>query len=170
VLRNGAGWAAFPATDRTLIGQFGFSWPPAIFAAETPILRLGFLWISLDSLVRIETYQLVMRLRARKSFSRAFPFVVSAPQRAPAGLACGTQDCSSSKLNLVSDFLQSVEPFERRWRANPLHRCDAAWWRLFAGSWASSKRGASDGTDWLYNNFRSTVLRFIAVENARDPA
>jgi hypothetical protein len=36
-------------------------------------MRVGFPWISLDSLDRIETYQWVTRLERRKTSSRGFP-------------------------------------------------------------------------------------------------
>jgi hypothetical protein len=39
-------------------------------------MRVGLSWISLDSLVRIETFQLVTRLEAGKIFSRAFSFAL----------------------------------------------------------------------------------------------
>jgi hypothetical protein len=32
---------------------FGFSWRLGVFGLKTPFLRVGFIWISLDSLVRI---------------------------------------------------------------------------------------------------------------------
>jgi hypothetical protein len=42
------------------------------FAAKRSFIGVGLSWISLDSLVRIETYQWVMRHKARKLFSRRF--------------------------------------------------------------------------------------------------
>jgi hypothetical protein len=42
-------------------------WPP-----KPPFIAIGFSWISLDSLVRIETYQWVMRDFRDKKFSLAF--------------------------------------------------------------------------------------------------
>jgi hypothetical protein len=36
-------------------------------------MRVGFIWISLDSLVRIETFQWVTREFRRKNFLLAFP-------------------------------------------------------------------------------------------------
>ena len=48
---------------------FGFSWSTRCFAAKTPVTRVGFPWISLDSLVRIETYQWVTRTIRCKFFS-----------------------------------------------------------------------------------------------------
>ena len=62
---------------------------PGRFAAKTPIMRVGFPWISLDSLVRIETFQLVTRLLAGKIFSSAFSVGLEAPEREPAVLAYG---------------------------------------------------------------------------------
>src|SRR3984957_9510472 len=45
---------------------------PHRFAAKTPLMSLGLSWISLDSLVRIETFQWVTRLEAKKILCRAF--------------------------------------------------------------------------------------------------
>jgi DNA-binding transcriptional LysR family regulator len=42
------------------------------FAAKAPLTRVGFPWISLDSLVRSETYQWVTRKKRRKFFLGAF--------------------------------------------------------------------------------------------------
>ena len=41
--------------------RFGFSWLAAISLRKPRLLTVGFPWISLDSLVRIETYQRVTR-------------------------------------------------------------------------------------------------------------
>jgi hypothetical protein len=79
------------------------------FAAKAPFMRVGFPWISLDSLVRIETFQWVTRLEAGKLFSRAFSLTL----RGAGTGACGRghaegQDCSRGKLNQISDFLQEI--------------------------------------------------------------
>jgi hypothetical protein len=73
------------------------------FAAKTPAREC---WISLDFLVRIETFQWVTRLLAGRIFPRAFS------ARAGTG-ACDrgdakAQDCSWGKLNSISDFLQEI--------------------------------------------------------------
>jgi Multicopper oxidase len=44
----------------------------AVSLQKTPIMRVGFSWISLDSLVRIQTYQWVTKDFPRKIFPRAF--------------------------------------------------------------------------------------------------
>jgi hypothetical protein len=54
-------------------GPFGFSWLIGLSAWKTPILSLGFVWISLDSLVRKETYQWVTRKNRGKNFLVASP-------------------------------------------------------------------------------------------------
>jgi hypothetical protein len=77
------------------------------FAAKTPALGVGFPWISLDSLVRIEIFQWVTGLFAGRIFLAPFPWRY---ESAATG-ACGrghaeAQDCSWGKLNLISDFLQ----------------------------------------------------------------
>jgi hypothetical protein len=71
------------------VDPFGFSWPLAVSLRKPPIMRVGFPWISLDSLVRIETFQLVTRLLAGKIFSSAFSVGLEAPEREPAVLAYG---------------------------------------------------------------------------------
>ena len=45
---------------------------PGCFGSEGPPEGVGLSWISLDSLVRIETYQLVTPHKVGKLFSRAF--------------------------------------------------------------------------------------------------
>ena len=71
-------------------------------------MSVGLSWISLDSLVRIETFQWVARLEAGTLFSRAFSVALEAPEREPAVLACGSAGLFMGKLNLVSDFLQEI--------------------------------------------------------------
>jgi hypothetical protein len=89
------------------VDGFGFSWPLAVSLQRPPIMRVGFPWISLDSLVRIETFQWVTRLSAGRIYRAPFPWRY---ESATTG-ACGrghaeAQDCSCGKLNLISDFLQ----------------------------------------------------------------
>jgi hypothetical protein len=89
------------------IDPFGFSWSPAVSLQKPPIMWVGLSWISLDSLVRIETFQWVTWHKARKFFPRAL---------CPMGRRAGTaargrghaeaQDCPWGKLNLITDFLQ----------------------------------------------------------------
>jgi hypothetical protein len=61
-----------------LIDPFGFSWLVAVSLRRPPIMRVGFPWISLDFLVRIETYQWVARHEARTIFIAPFRAVSSA--------------------------------------------------------------------------------------------
>jgi hypothetical protein len=44
-----------PNVDRST--QFGFSWRVAFLLPKPPVLGVGFPWISLDSLVRIDIFQ-----------------------------------------------------------------------------------------------------------------
>jgi hypothetical protein len=79
---------------------------------------LGFPWISLDSLVRIETFQWVTRLFAGRKLLAPFPGVERTPGRKHAILGhAEAQDCSWGKLTLISDFLQEIvaraAPFDR---------------------------------------------------------
>jgi hypothetical protein len=75
---------------RSRIGPFGFSWPSAVSSQKPPIIGVGFVWISLDSLVRIETYQWVTQDKPQKFFSLAFSAAAAAPQGARAVLARGS--------------------------------------------------------------------------------
>jgi hypothetical protein len=78
------------------------------FAAKPPIMRVGFPWISLDSLVRIETFQWVTRIKAETFFPTAFVVAKGPSKRLAHDLAREREDCSWHKLNSVSDFLQDI--------------------------------------------------------------
>jgi hypothetical protein len=54
------------------IDQFGFSWGLPISVWKPLFMRVGFPWISLDSLVRIETYQWVAWDFPRKFFRKPY--------------------------------------------------------------------------------------------------
>jgi hypothetical protein len=71
-------------------------------------MRLGFSWISLDSLVRIETYQWVTRDFRWRKFRARFARWGGAPERAPASLTCGSAGLSMGNFTQVSDFLQQI--------------------------------------------------------------
>jgi hypothetical protein len=45
---------------------------PRLFGVKTQFMAIGFPWISLDSLVRIETFQWVTRQKAWTFFPRGF--------------------------------------------------------------------------------------------------
>jgi hypothetical protein len=60
------------ARDVGPVDPFGFSWRVAVSLRKPPFMSLGFPWISLDSLVRIETYQWVTRLLAGRIFLAPF--------------------------------------------------------------------------------------------------
>jgi hypothetical protein len=62
---------------------FGFSWNAAVLRQKPPSAAIGFSWISLDSLVRIETFQWVTRRFRDHNYSCAFPLVVEAWERTP---------------------------------------------------------------------------------------
>jgi hypothetical protein len=71
---------------------------------------VGIPWISLDSLVRIETYQWVTGDKPRKNFSGRF-CPLGHQSDGTEGRRQGyaeAQKCSSSKLSLDSDFLQAI--------------------------------------------------------------
>jgi hypothetical protein len=64
--------------------EFLGSW---LFGFEKPVLGVVFPWISLDSLVRIESYQWVTRENRRRIFLRASPSAFGAPERKAVGEA-----------------------------------------------------------------------------------
>src|ERR1700722_3888048 len=95
--------------SRLWCDPFGFSWLAAISLRKLRLMRVGFVCISLDSLVRFETYQWVTRHKAGKLFSRAFSLALRGAGTGTCGRGhAEAQDCSWGKLNLVSDFLQDV--------------------------------------------------------------
>jgi hypothetical protein len=87
------GWSrfgSFPATGTaTLVRStgFGLSWPQAILLRKPPIIGVGKAWISLDSLVRIETYQWVTQLFPASLFLPAFVVVKEPSERLAPDLA-----------------------------------------------------------------------------------
>jgi hypothetical protein len=83
---------------------------PGRFAAKTPAkMSVGLSWNSLDSLVRIETFQWVTRLEAGKIFSRAFSLALrGAGTGAQWSRPCGSAGLFMGKLNSFSDFLQQI--------------------------------------------------------------
>jgi hypothetical protein len=88
-------------SDRSDFGFLGTS----PFRCETPDYE-G--WISLDSLVRIETFQWVTRIKAKTFFPTAFGVAKGPSKRLAHDLAREREDCSWHKLNSVSDFLQDI--------------------------------------------------------------
>jgi hypothetical protein len=73
------------------------------FAPDGPKTRLGFPWISLDSLVRIETFQWVTRLFWRKKISRAL-LPLGRRRRARVGIPT-MQKCSVAHRASLTHFL-----------------------------------------------------------------
>src|ERR1700722_1987876 len=61
--------------------RLDFPWPLAVSLRRPPLMRVGLSWISLDSLVRIETFQWVTGLEAGIIFRCAFSLALAAPQR-----------------------------------------------------------------------------------------
>jgi hypothetical protein len=78
------------------------------FTPHGPKTRLGFPWISLDFLVRIENFKWVTPDFWREKISRALLPLDSALGQEPVFLRCRTQCRSSSKPNSFSAFLQSI--------------------------------------------------------------
>jgi hypothetical protein len=78
------------------------------FAAKPLFTAVRFVWISLDSLVRIETYQWVTRQKPSKSFARRFFRGEGRRNGTLLSRPCAAQDCSSGKLTSVSDFPQLI--------------------------------------------------------------
>jgi hypothetical protein len=89
--------------------MFGFSWRPTCFGLKTSFLSLGFPWISLDSLVRIETFQWVTRGFRGKNFSPAFPHGAARRRDGSGGRGhTEARNCSCGELTGASDFLQAI--------------------------------------------------------------
>jgi hypothetical protein len=78
------------------------------FAEKPSFMKVGLSWISLDSLVRIETYQWVMRDKSRKIFPGSLSGVRSSGSDARGRGDMEGQGWSSGKFGLVSDFLQTI--------------------------------------------------------------
>jgi hypothetical protein len=76
---------ALPTAGRDVrpVDAFGFSWIGPIWLRKPKFMRVGIPWISLDSLVRIETYQWVVRDFPRRFFREPF-LAREAPERDPA--------------------------------------------------------------------------------------
>ena len=93
-----------PARDVAPTPLFGFSWPVAISLRKPRKTAIGFSWIFLDFLVRIETYQWVTRDSRWKIFRTSF----DRSKRQIRRLRSEEQDCSSDEFNLPSVFLQQI--------------------------------------------------------------
>jgi hypothetical protein len=83
-------------------------------------LSVGFPWISLDSLVRIETYQWVtLDFRGCEFFSR-LSLALTGRRTGACGLChAEAQDCSWGKPTHISDFLQDIVAFAAPFGLNP---------------------------------------------------
>jgi hypothetical protein len=75
---------------------------------KTPIYGVGFPWISLDSLVRIETYQWVTLDKSEKVFRIGFSVMSAATGQEPGSVACESAALSWRKSISISNFLQSI--------------------------------------------------------------
>jgi hypothetical protein len=71
-------------------------------------MRVGFPWISLDSLVRNETYQWVTWKSRRKNFLLAFPLVRASANGALQSWHTKAPDWSWGEFNPASDFLPEI--------------------------------------------------------------
>ena len=103
-----AGWGGEALSRRHDVDPFGFSWGLPIWLRKPRFMTVGFPWISLDSLVRIETYQWVTRDFPRKIFLEPYLGARSAGKG-----ACGPGhseglDCSWVKLTSISDCQQAI--------------------------------------------------------------
>jgi hypothetical protein len=107
--RSGIGASALLAAGAArLLDRFGFSWTVAVLPLDGPKTRVGFPWISLDSLVRIETLQWVTRDSPRKKFRALFCRSTARCDRSRCSYHAETQCRSSNKSNSFSAFLQSM--------------------------------------------------------------
>ena len=104
------------------VGQaasFGFSWRVAVSQRKPPLLGVGFPWISLDSLVRIEPFQWVTGQKRGEYFWRPCPRVEKRPDGGCGRGYAEAQDCSWGELTLVSDFVQDIAVKAAPRRLNP---------------------------------------------------
>src|ERR1700722_11690996 len=74
------------AREVARVDPFGFSWRVDVLLRKSLFSSVGFPWISLDSLVRIETFQWVTRHKLRKIFSCGFLLWLQAERSGPAAL------------------------------------------------------------------------------------
>jgi hypothetical protein len=90
---EGAGSALSRLQGRPIgpIDPFGFSWLVTVLLQRPQLMGVGFPWISLDSLVRIVTFQWVTRLGAGINFPPAFSLAFAAPGQDPLVLAYGNE-------------------------------------------------------------------------------
>ena len=107
------------AVSGRLGGRTGSVWDflaRGCFALKTQIKRVGFPWISLDSLVRIETYQWVTRDFRSKVFRAAFaPWPSKRRKERPPRRLCGSAEgFMEPSVTQNSDFLQSIVAPTRR--------------------------------------------------------
>jgi hypothetical protein len=71
-------------------------------------VAIGFVWISLDSLVRIETFQWVAPTKASRIFPTAFAVAKGPFEGQTTILQAEGTDRSWEKLTSISDFLQGI--------------------------------------------------------------
>jgi hypothetical protein len=86
--------------------QFGFSWRLACSPRKPRLSAIGFPWISLDSLVRNETYQWLIRHKPPKVSRDPFVSGGGGPSTALTSCHADKQDRPSGKLTLISDLQQ----------------------------------------------------------------
>jgi hypothetical protein len=79
-----------------------------VWPRKPPFLGIGKAWISLDSLVRIEPFQWVRRDFRWKEFLAPFAAGRQRRSRRQRSWHAEAQDWSSTKLNSLSDFPQSI--------------------------------------------------------------
>ena len=101
---DGAGLAAIGRSGRSVWVFLGM----AVLPRNLPNMPIGFSWISLDSLVRIETFQWVTRQKRAKVFSVAPLGVERAGDGDRSRAYAEAQNCSRGKLSLVSDSTQRI--------------------------------------------------------------
>jgi hypothetical protein len=89
--------------------RFGFPWLVALSLRKPCLLTLGFVWISLDSLVRNETYQGLHWIFAEKIFcSLSTRKFASGRRETPILEGESARTVHKGKLSLISDFLQDL--------------------------------------------------------------
>ena len=96
------------ARDIGPVDPFGFSWPLAVSLRRPPLMTVGFPWISLDSLVRIETFQWVARLLAGRIFLPPCPQARRRRNVSLRSLPAEGAGLFMGQANLFSDFQQEI--------------------------------------------------------------
>ncbi len=116
-----------PPADR-----FGFSWRVAYSPRKPRLSTIGFPWISLESLVRIETYQWVTRDKSAQNFRGPFLCCFGATGRH--GITLGARRINCRFKPIPFGWLDPRSRARDYRRVNPVDFTRAPAWNHFAPS------------------------------------